>query len=38
MSSPQELTALVESYLDDLALTPELGELGELTRAKKEAG
>jgi geranylgeranyl diphosphate synthase type II len=27
MNSPQELTALVEAYLDDLALTPELGEL-----------
>jgi geranylgeranyl diphosphate synthase type II len=27
MNSPQELTALVEAYLDELALTPELGEL-----------
>jgi geranylgeranyl diphosphate synthase, type II len=27
MNSPQELIALVESYLDELALTPELGEL-----------
>ena len=27
MTGPQELTALVEGYLDELALTPELGEL-----------
>jgi geranylgeranyl diphosphate synthase, type II len=27
MTGPLELTALVESYLDELALTPELGEL-----------
>src|SRR6266516_1178067 len=27
MSTPEELVALVESYLDDLALTPELGGL-----------
>ena len=27
MTGPQELSALVEAYLDELALTPELGEL-----------
>ena len=27
MTGPQELTALVEGYLEELALTPELGEL-----------
>jgi len=27
LTGPQELTALVEGYLDELALTPELGEL-----------
>ena len=27
MTGPQELSALVEGYLDELALTPELGEL-----------
>jgi len=27
LTDPQELTALVEGYLDELALTPELGEL-----------
>jgi geranylgeranyl diphosphate synthase, type II len=27
VTGPQELSALVESYLDELALTPELGEL-----------
>ena len=27
MTSPSDLTALVEAYLDELALTPELGEL-----------
>jgi len=32
MTSPQELTALVEAYLDELALTPELGELAEPIR------
>src|SRR5437870_8762936 len=28
MTGPQELIALVEGYLDELALPPELGELG----------
>src|SRR5215212_9228547 len=32
MTSPQELTALVEAYLDELALTPELGDLAEPIR------
>jgi geranylgeranyl diphosphate synthase type II len=32
MSTPEELIALVESYLDDLALTPELGGLEEPVR------
>jgi geranylgeranyl diphosphate synthase type II len=32
MSSPDELRELVESYLDDLALTPELGGLEESMR------
>src|SRR5947199_5810736 len=27
MTGPQDLAALVEGYLDELALTPELGEL-----------
>jgi geranylgeranyl pyrophosphate synthase len=30
--SPEELLAAVERYLDELALTPELGELGEAMR------
>src|SRR3989454_10287295 len=32
MSTPEELIALVESYLDELALTPELGALEEPVR------
>jgi geranylgeranyl diphosphate synthase type II len=32
MTSPQELLAMVEGYLDELALTPELGELAEPIR------
>jgi geranylgeranyl diphosphate synthase, type II len=32
MNSPRELAALVEAYLDELALTPELGELVEPIR------
>jgi geranylgeranyl diphosphate synthase, type II len=32
MTPPQELLALIEAYLDELALTPELGELGDSMR------
>jgi len=32
MTGPHELAALVEAYLDELALTPELGELAEPIR------
>jgi geranylgeranyl diphosphate synthase type II len=32
MRSPEELLALIERYLDELALTPELGELSEPVR------
>jgi geranylgeranyl diphosphate synthase type II len=32
VTSPQDLAALVERYLDELALTPELGELAEPIR------
>jgi geranylgeranyl diphosphate synthase type II len=32
VTSPQDLAALVERYLDELALTPELGELAEPVR------
>jgi geranylgeranyl diphosphate synthase, type II len=32
VTRPDELLALVEAYLDELALTPELGELGEPIR------
>ena len=32
MTRPEELAALVETYLDELALTPELGELAEPIR------
>jgi geranylgeranyl diphosphate synthase type II len=32
VTSPQDLAALVEGYLDELALTPELGELAEPLR------
>jgi geranylgeranyl diphosphate synthase, type II len=32
MNSPRELAALVEAYLNELALTPELGELAEPIR------
>jgi geranylgeranyl diphosphate synthase type II len=32
LTGPQELAALVEGYLDELALTPELGELAEPIR------
>jgi geranylgeranyl diphosphate synthase, type II len=32
MKSQEELLALIEGYLDELALTPELGELGEPIR------
>src|SRR5207249_7504443 len=32
MTKPRELAALVEGYLDELALTPELGELAEPIR------
>jgi geranylgeranyl diphosphate synthase, type II len=32
MTSPRDLAELVEDYLDELALTPELGELAEPIR------
>ena len=36
--SPDELRALVESYLDELALTPEVGALVEPMRYALEGG
>jgi geranylgeranyl diphosphate synthase type II len=38
MSTPEELIALVESYLDELALTPELGGLEESVRYSLAGG
>ena len=38
MSTPEELIALVESYLDELALTPELGGLEESMRYALSSG
>jgi geranylgeranyl pyrophosphate synthase len=38
VTSPSELTTLVESYLDELALTPELGELTEPMRHALSGG
>ena len=38
MQSPDELRALSEGYLDELALTPELGGLAEAMRYTLEAG
>jgi geranylgeranyl diphosphate synthase, type II len=38
MTSQDELVALIERYLDELALTPELGELAEPVRYALEGG
>ena len=38
MTTPSELAALVETYLDELALTPELGELAEPIRHALSGG
>jgi len=38
MSTPEELLALVEQYLDELALTPELGGLEESVRYSLAGG
>ena len=38
MSTPEELLELIEPYLDDLALTPELGELERSMRYALEGG
>jgi geranylgeranyl diphosphate synthase, type II len=38
MSTPEELLALVEPYLDELALTPELGELEQSVRYSLAGG
>jgi geranylgeranyl diphosphate synthase type II len=38
VTTPSELTTLVESYLDELALTPELGELAEPMRHALSGG
>ena len=38
MSSPDELRELVEGYLEDLALTPELGDLAETLRYALRGG
>jgi geranylgeranyl pyrophosphate synthase len=38
VTTPSELTTLVESYLDELALTPELGELTEPMRHALSGG
>ena len=38
MTSPAELAGLIEAYLDELALTPELGELAEPVRYSLAGG
>jgi geranylgeranyl diphosphate synthase type II len=38
MNTPEELVGLIESYLDDLALTPELGGLEESMRYSLSSG